>query len=255
MQVNVGLYLVIGTYRSLSGYNLDTPVHTELKGNIYTMQLLNLTGSAVLQINLKGHVLLSNSGRRNFLNTFYYGIASTSTLGSVQDYVTDFLAKVWTGTTKLQGALNNVYIPDPIEARFIQLATNPFINYDTPATPSYNSGDRYESGSCVTIRKKTGKRGKSNKGSWHFGPLSEADTTLDELISTGLTHWANVNTACALSLAPSGKDVLAPWLISASMSQLGTDPVQIYYEPISSCVLNKTVGSIDKRRERPYSTN
>jgi hypothetical protein len=219
----------------------------------------------VLAIRVRGVVVQSNTIPRNLLSTFYYRYISGAvpTVGSKVGLVTNvagptsgFQAVVF---AKLLLALNNRYTNVSIDSRWMDTYEDQWQAQVTAGGVGAVAGDSLPLEDCVTIRKNTGIRGKSYKGSWHFAPASESDTTKDELNAGGIATWV---TALRPTLAANISDNLStfgPVLLSQS-SKLGVNlelpyPLNIVgADLVGPLPVNLTIGDMKKRKERPSTT-
>jgi hypothetical protein len=114
------------------------------------------------------------------------------------------------------------------------------------------TGDRYDSQSAVFVQLLTGTRGRNFRGSKHFTPLSESDTTLDELTGGGLANWGGVasNIGVPLAFTDGSGNQFNLAVLSQSLSVLSGPSITFTGGEVEGAVLNPVVGSMNRRRER-----
>ncbi len=166
----------------------------------------------------------------------------------------------------LLAALNIRWTSVGVDVRWLDVYNDAFTRAASFATVGGSAGDSLPLDNCVTIRKQSGDRGRNYRGSWHFGPVSEADTLKDEITNAapsgvGVTNWAtNLKPALVASIT-NGASVFKPFILSQSISQLknpaefgplnikGSGPL------VGPLPVNLTLGTMRKRKERPTLVN
>lgn len=159
--------------------------------------------------------------------------------------------------TSLLAATNVRYTMDQIECRGMDdPAAATAINPVGEAGTIGNAASAYTAANAVYILLRTGFRGKSFKGSKHFGGLDEAHVTQDELNATGEGLWANVMDVLTGWVSPGLSDADGnAWklcIISPTLSSLGPTDIPAIFTgaDVATAVLNLTVGTMRHRKEK-----
>lgn len=149
----------------------------------------------------------------------------------------------------LLAAMNARYTPGSLTIRMIEDATD----FPTPfsvAGAGAIATDGAPSDTAVYYLLRTLTRGKSYRGSKHFGPLSEVDTTNDILTGAGLARWQTLQTALAASMTDATPNTWVPVVLSRKLSQLKTNPTTVTTTDVSSVLLDLNVGTMRRRRSK-----
>lgn len=202
------------------------------------------TFQTVFELKMNGIVAASSGGNKPFSFVFHYRLTSVA-IPTPADVITRFdnviapgivnlLNVDWTGTT---------YDCRNMEDAFTQYfsATNGQVGATT--------GDRLPMDMAVAMLYRTTERGRNFRGGKHFGPITEADTLKDELTTGKLTSWQAVAAALKVDLA-SGAWNLRPIVFSPTLSQTRTNPTRLVGAEVSNILVNKTIGTMRRRRER-----
>jgi hypothetical protein len=200
------------------------------------------------EIIIKGSVAESVGGKA-VDNVFHYVAQGPGTTQpSPTTLLTWFLANVWSVAAL---ALHPGWVGVASSCRLMDNPLNAAVAGATPANGAHAAGDRLPLFNAVVIQKKTGIRGKSYRGSNHFGPISEADTTLDQLTGAGLTLWQNLQAAMALTMAAAGgAQAVSPAVFSPTLSPKPVTIPTLVNTQVTSTLLNLTIGTMRKRKER-----
>jgi len=201
------------------------------------------------EIKVVGIITSGGVNAINTVNVFHYRRTNTvqpltkASLDSIfQTAIVDVLAL----------ALNNRWTQVHNTVRFIDDAQdieNGFAHADVGNV----AGDGMASIMAAYILLRTGVRGRHFRGSKHFGPLSESDTTApnEDIFNAGaLVLWGNVVTALAAPLADSNGNTWNLEVISTSLSQLVTNPTFVVGNDVTEVALNKRVGRLRRREAK-----
>lgn len=113
------------------------------------------------------------------------------------------------------------------------------------------TGDRLPTSLAVYVLQRSALRGKSYRGSKHFGPLSESDTTsgaADVLNAAALTRWRAVATAMLASFADAEGIAWYPIIVSRRLSNYAVTPCALVASPVQSVLVNKRIGTMRRRK-------
>lgn len=144
-------------------------------------------------------------------------------------------------------AANSRFTQSMNQVRFLDDATDAFES-TTRAGVGAIGTDSSPILDCVTLYFKTALRGRSYRGFKHFVGLNEADTTGDVLTGAGLARWQGVQAAYGAVIVDALGNSWTPCVVSQKLSQLLVNPTTVVANPVSQVLLNKTVGSMRKRR-------
>lgn len=115
------------------------------------------------------------------------------------------------------------------------------------------AGDSMTSIEAAFILMKTGLRGKSYRGSKHFGPLSESDTTsgTDDIFNAAaLTRWGAVVSAINGGFTDANGNIWLPTVVSRKLSNFTATPAVIVANVVSQILLNKRIGRLRRREAK-----
>lgn len=196
------------------------------------------------EIGLKGTSTAGGGDARNIANIFHYRRLST-----VNDPVKSQIAAGFIATIlpTIVLALNARASLTQVTCRCIDDATDAELS-TTIAEVGAVAGDGLSNFNCVTVRLKSAVRGKSAQGSKHFGPLSEVDGDDDILTGAGLTRWQAVRDILDDTFVDASSNTWRPCVVSRVLSQMVTNPTVIVKNDIVSTVLNKTYGTMKRRK-------
>lgn len=112
------------------------------------------------------------------------------------------------------------------------------------------AGDGMPTTQSVFILMRTGLRGRSFRGSKHFFPLSEADTTTpnaDILNAAALALWATAITAMGTPMVDANGNTWVLTILSRKLSKLTANPTTVVTNDVTLLLLNKRIGKMRHR--------
>ncbi len=195
---------------------------------------------------IRGHSVESNGSSQAIINQLHFARISGPGTDDENDL---YLAVSTLIDTTLGLALSNSYVADDTSIRFMDdptrapvLATNLIVGGVT--------GDRLPSFNAVVTRKLTYGRGRSYKGSNHWAPIAESQTTLDELNAGAQTLWNNfvgqeqnlANTFVALA------DTWQLIVLSPTLSDFTVNPGLFSGSIVKTISLNNLLGTMKRRK-------
>lgn len=155
--------------------------------------------------------------------------------------------------TKVLAALSADYGQLRNEIRFIDDALDAYVAF-IQSHPGLVAGERLPDGNAVTIRMKTGTRGRWAKGSKHYGPIAEDDTDGDVLTAGSTVLFQALGAALVAGFTDSGGNTWASTIVSIGSqfhsSQLANNPTTVVASDVSSYLLNVTLGTMRRRRPK-----
>lgn len=196
------------------------------------------------EIAVKGTIATGGAEAKNVANIFHYRRVATTVDVNKGNLAAAFLVGP---LATIVLALNARVSLTQIVVRCVDDATDAEAS-TTIAEVGAIVGDGLSNFNCATVRLKTAIRGRSGMGSKHFSPLSEGDGDDDVLTGAGLTRWQAVRDALDDQIVDADGNVWKPCVLSRKLSQLATNPTTVVRNDVTSCILNKTYGTIKRRK-------
>lgn len=117
------------------------------------------------------------------------------------------------------------------------------------------AGDRLPDFNAAVIQLKSSTRGKTGRGSKHYGPISESDTTGDDLVAGAVTRFTTIGTAIIAGFTDANGNVWVPGLKAAARGILPWHyvyplPTITGWTDLTSFVVNKSLGTMKRRKIR-----
>lgn len=213
----------------------------------------NVTGTPsdplFAEIVYRGHTVESNGSLKKSFNVFHMRRRASTPGADPIDVYNGFVTAF---NTPLIAAISDKYIGDNVSVRLMDNPmTTPYIAAN--AITGAVTGDRMPSGNgAVTIQLKTNGRGRNFRGSKHFSPIAESQTTLDNLNGGAQTLWDAVASALAVMsplIMPSGVE----WdliVLSQELSDFVINPSVFTGAYVIDCIANAQVGTMKRRRQK-----
>lgn len=111
--------------------------------------------------------------------------------------------------------------------------------------------DSLPSDDAIYMLLRTALRGRNYRGSKHFGPASEVDTTNDILTGAGLARWQTLQTAVGANFVDAQGNTWVPTVLSRNLSNLSLLPLAtVVATDVTEVLLDLNVGTMRKRRSR-----
>jgi hypothetical protein len=234
--------------RNLAGlFSRTREARTQLHGFSTTevlMPLVPLTN--VVEIVVQGAIPETGGTTKNVFNVWHY--TQQPTVGGPASPVAvanAFLATVW---GIIATALSVDWVGVACLARYLDSALNV---YQAAGVPGSGAAalPRLPADTAVVTPMNSPLRGKNFRGTKHFTPIATAQVTKDELNAAGLVLWNPVLPLMQGQITASGQ-TYSPCIVSRTLSQLRTDPTTIFGAVVNLVRLNKTVGTMRKRKEK-----
>lgn len=204
------------------------------------------TFTNVVEIIVKGTAAEPGGTLKNIFNVFHYALGPSGAAASALAVGNAFVAQVW---PNIAPALSIGYKASEVDARLLDDPTNPAV-VCTKQADGATAGDWLPPHNAVTIILKANLRGRNYRGSKHFSPVAESDTTADEINAAALAKWQAVRDTLGAALSPSGAGQYFPVILSRTKSQLVKAPVTIDAANFSQQLLNLTIGTMRRRKEK-----
>lgn len=200
------------------------------------------------RVTLKGHTVETDGTSRPTWNVFDFRRRGTGGMPNDSALMVEYLAQI---VAACSAAFSDKYIADTIEQKFLDDPA--FLPVSLPNDiVGAVTGDRMPSGNgCVTFRLKCNAAGRAFRGSKHFSPVAESQTTLDVLNAGAITLWNAVGAALLASpiddLTGNDWDLI---VLSADQSDLTVSPAIFTGAYVVTDPLNLRIGTMRRRRQR-----
>jgi hypothetical protein len=149
--------------------------------------------------------------------------------------------------------LNAAYLQVSNDVRFLDDATDPFQSIPRTVVGGI-VGVAQQNYDSVAYQFQTGYRGKSGRGGKRLGPLSDADTLQNVLTGAALIAWTALRGVFLGGFSDTNGNVWVPTVVSKGvppgLSQLRTNPTRVFANDVVGVVLNKTTGTMRRRKVR-----
>jgi len=200
----------------------------------------------VAEIGILGTSATGGSSVTPSINIFHYRRTAVAVAPSKSQLNTIFQSSI---VAPLLLAMNVRYTPANLYIRWIDDANDAPTVFSVAGVGAIAT-DSAPSNDAVYFLYRTALRGKSYRGSKHFGPLSEVDTTQDILTGAGLARWNVVKAGLVLPLTDAGGNTWTPAVLSRKLSQLRTNPTTVVANDVTEVLLDLNVGTMRKRRSK-----
>lgn len=198
-----------------------------------------------VEIVSQGSASSIGGGPKNFFNVYQF--VRLSALGSVSK--ANIEAAFQTAIiTPLLAVLHDSYSQIANTVRFFDDATDAPQSF-TETGAGGVSGDRLPDYNAVVVQLRTGLRGKSFRGSKHFGPIPESGTTGDAIASGSVANWTTLYNAIVAGFSDSDGNNWVPVIKSnRPPANYTVNPCIVLAQIVSSARLNLTLGTMRRRK-------
>jgi len=153
--------------------------------------------------------------------------------------------------TPVLAAVNEDYTQTQVTIRWFEDATDPPVAF-TETGIGLRTGERLPDFNAAVIQLKTLARGKGGRGSKHYGPITEGDTTGDALNAATITRFTAIGNAIVNGFTDTNGNVWVPGLKAAERADFPahytSNPTTTVWTDITSMKLNKTLGTMKRRK-------
>jgi len=200
----------------------------------------------VIEIVTTGHADPGTEPRvKPFVNVYTFSRTNLAVTAVKANILTAFKAAIL-DVLKLSQSV--AYIADWIDIRFLDDETDPYLRQALTIDGTV-AGDSLPSTMNVTVQLKTGLRGRNYRGSKHYGPISEADTVLDNLDAAAIVQFDLFAAALLAGFTDSDGILWSPWLCSRTLSYTGPMTAILVGQPITQVLVNPTLGTMRRRSQ------
>jgi hypothetical protein len=200
-----------------------------------------------LEVSLLGTCVETGGGTKNLANVFHFRRSAAGGGPTKANINAAFIAKY---AAAWAAALSVLYVESAVTIRDI---TN---NLDLP-TPFTGTafdgtvvGARLPMQSSVSLLLRTGNRGKSFRGGKRISPVAESHVTADEINGGALAVWNTLTALMVSSFTDADGNTWTHEVLSKTLSNFVPQPAVIVAADITSALLNKTIGTMRRRKER-----
>jgi hypothetical protein len=214
----------------------------------------NIPDAQCLDLELQIFGVIAGGGAKavNTVNTLHYHRTAIINPLSEAAFVTAWHTAC---QAALLAALNNKWTWNFTKARCINDATD--IGVEVAVNlPGLVAGDQMPDINAVFLYHQAPFRGKQFKGSTHWGPLSEADTTgatENILNAAAIARWTTVLTALKGPFTDASPNTWTLETLSRKKSKTDVNPTIVSATPVGSILLNKRIGRLRGRERREGS--
>lgn len=198
---------------------------------------------------LQEYVVDANGNSSNFVNVIHLRNQTTGVVTTEANLLTAIRTIL---NAVLPSALSVASLGKTAKLRFMDSPVTGYVA-GTAYSAGTVTGDRLPTFNSVVQQKKTGVRGRSYKGSIHWGPIAESQTTLDELNAGAITLWEAVEAAIwngGAGFTVSGGTVWKLSVISILLSNLVSNPCVFTGADVNAMSTNKVIGTMRRRKEK-----
>lgn len=196
------------------------------------------------EIAVLGQADAAGSNSTPSINVFHFRRTSTVPVITKAALNTAFQASI---LAPMLAALNIRYKPLNLTIRWIDDALDAPASFSAAGAGAIAT-DSTPSDAAIYYLLRTSLRGRNYRGSKHFGPASEVDTTGDVLTGAGLTRWQTVQTALATPFADANTNSWQLAVVSRNLSQLLVNPTTVIGNDVTQVLLDLNVGTMRRRR-------
>lgn len=199
----------------------------------------------VAEVVMNGIAAAAGSTAVNIANVYHFRRTTTVNVPSKSVLETRFQAIIGAPVIAL---LNARYAQTNTTIRWVNDPLDQALPF-TEAGVGAIAGDSMSSLDAVYVLMRTGIKGRSYRGSKHYGPLSEADTTAtsDILNAAAIARFATLIAALAAPFTDANGNTWVLQVYSRTLDAFAVKPIVASFD-VSSVLLNKRVGRM-KRRE------
>ena len=188
----------------------------------------------------------SNSRTLNFC--FHYKRGNTAMALSRTNVDTAFQAQMM---VPILAMLNARYSQATNNIRWLNDAVDPYTPF-AHVNAGGVAGDSMPTDQAAYFLQRTGLRGRKYRGSKHFAPMSEADTTAgtdDIFNAAALARMATVAAALLAGFTDANMNVWVPAVVSRRPpSQLVVNPTTVVANVVTTVLVKKSVGTMNHRK-------
>lgn len=200
----------------------------------------------VAEVGVLGTSATGGSSVTPSINIFHFQRSTVSVNPSKAALNTAFQAAIM---APMLAAMNVRYTPGTLYIRWINDGDDAGQVF-TVAGNGAIATDSLPSDMAIYYLLRTALRGRNYRGSKHFTPGSEIDTTNDLLTGAGLVRWQTLQTALATPIVDATPNTWNLCVVSRSLSQLRINPTTVIANNVTNVLLDLNIGTMRKRRSK-----
>jgi len=218
-------------------------------GPAFVNEVGNPADPAFAQLVQRAHTIESNGNLRPSFNVWHFRKRSSAVLANVHELQQAFEAQI---KADFDACMSVHYQPDPWESKMLDAPLVPPVVTASTLAPSV-VGDRYGSGNgCGTMRLLTNGAGRNFRGSKHFSPIAESQTTLDQFNAGAQALWTSF--AATVLSSPIMDATGNEWdliVLSQELSSWGgIGPTTFTGAYVLTNPINLQIGTMRRRRQK-----
>lgn len=199
-----------------------------------------------LEMLVQGSLSAGGSTVKACFNVFCYRRTTFAFPASKGSFTTAFRTAV---IVPLIAAASARYSVGFLRARWLSDALDGYLT-TADAGVGAIATDSQPNNNSVFFLLRTGLKFGNWRGSKHFGGVNEADTTDNILVGAGLARWEALKAPLLAQITDADGNKWVPEIVSRTLSQLVTNPVNVQAADVSEVLMNKRVGSMAKRKAK-----
>jgi len=202
----------------------------------------------VLEVVINGRQATGGSSVTASFNIFHYRRTTLGPIATKAAFNTAFQAAI---IVPLLAAMNVRYTPTLLTLRWIDDILDRPQSFAAAGVGAIAT-DSLPSNEAIYMLLRTALKGKSFRGSKHFSPGSEVDTTNDLLTGAGLARWQVVQAALEAPIVDAIPLTWVPCIVSKlrSLSNFTVQPAVYTTTDVNEVALDLNIGTMRKRRSR-----
>lgn len=206
-----------------------------------------LTSINFIEVVMKGSASAEGSNPVNIINVFHFFRGNPSIAISKAHIESAFNG---TYATSVLSVLNSSYTQGFTSIRYPQDVTDAAVEF-VESGVGVITGDRFPTSLSAYILQRSTLRGRSFRGSKHFGPMSESDSTTgtgDVFNAAALIRLNNLASVMILPFLDSDGNSWNPMVVSKKLSNFLVVPAIISAAFVVSALVNKRIGTMRRRK-------
>lgn len=211
------------------------------------------TGNPInfVEIVSQAFAVARGGAQKNFFNVYHFRRTTTINVLTKAAIQTAFQTSIM---TPVLAAMNVDYTQTQNSLRFFEDPSDP--QTFTPQTGVGGvAGDRLPDFNAAVVQLHSGVRGKTGRGSKHYGPIAESATTGDDITAGQLTLMTAIGTAIIAGFTDSNGNIWVPGMKAAAgdfkpWHYVLPLPTVTGWTDIVSFVCNKSLGTMRRRKIR-----
>lgn len=200
----------------------------------------------VAEVQMLGNVASGGGGAKNFANVYHFRRTTNVNPYNNTSIANEFIAAILPAVC---AAISDDYVTTGVSARCVNDAEDLPVTV-ADVTPGAIAGQRLPDYNATMLLLRTNLRGRWYRGRKFYGPIAEADSDEDVLSAGAITRFGTIITALGAGFTDSDGNPWIPVVLSRNKSTLDANPTNVVAADVTSIVLNKTLGTLRRRKVR-----